>query len=563
MESSRPEDRDFSEIPSDIPSVARPTMPERQPSVRKMNFSEVALGLSESQVIFEAERCLQCGICSECLLCTDTCSTLGAINHLEQPENSVEHAGVVIIADPEAAPAVKGEDVIRAYGPKAAKPDVYAMIIRGFAAAANAMVLLGGASERPRGRGVSFLPPDPELSPEIRIGVFVCRCNDAFGWHDEMDQYVEGLTQKEEIVHAEIMPSACVPEGTAAMLKAIREKGITRVVLASCVCCPLDFVCSACTDQRSRLKDQLFHGTGVSRAMVETCNLRGEALRYLMEDSATALDRFTGLIARSVNRAKSLRPLPAPVRTYNFATAVIGESESALNSAQTLASAGLEVFMFGNEGRPLTKKLPHTNIHCFEGSEVTGMSGTLGDFQIFVKTQRFSQVIQVGAIILGEKARGQIPYISQKGLPSSILTSSIQKRGTPGTPFIYPGATSIAGLFKAYPPGIHVSKRKAGAAAAALAAAIMPRGPRQSKGFTVVVDKDLCRGCGRCIEICPYQAVTLQENRMGGWYAMVDEALCTGCGNCISVCPSNAADSPYRDQKYLEQLLGAVLVETG
>ena len=44
---------------------------------------------------------------------------------------------------------------------------------------------------------------------------------------------------------------------------------------------------------------------------------------------------------------------------------------------------------------------------------------------------------------------------------------------------------------------------------------------------------------------------------------MVDEALCKGCGNCISVCPSNAADSPYRDQQYLEQLLGAVLVETG
>jgi len=563
MESSRPEDRDFPEIPSDIPSVARPTMPERQPSVRTDNFSEVALGLSESQVIFEAERCLQCGICSECLLCTDACSTLGAINHLEQPEKSVEHAGVVIIADPEAAPAVKGEDVIRAYGPKAAKSDVYAMIIRGFAAAANAMVLLGGASQRTRGRGVSFLPPDPELSPEIRIGVFVCRCNDAFGWLNEMDQYVEGLTRKEEIVHAEIMPSACVPEGTAAILKAIREKGLTRVVLASCVCCPLDFVCSACTDQRSRLKDALFHGTGISRAMVETCNLRGEALRYLMEDSTTALTSFTGLIDRSVNRAKGLRPLPAPVRTYNFATAVIGESESVVNSAQTLASAGLEVFMFGSEDRPLTKKLSHTNIHCFEGSEVTSMSGTLGNFQIFVKTEEFSQVIQVGAIILGEKARGRIPYMFQKGLPSSILTSSIQKRGTPGIPFAYPGTTSIAGLFKAYPPGIHVSKRKTGSAAAALAAAIMPRGPRQSKGFTVVVDKDLCRGCGRCIKTCPYQAVTLQENRVGGWYAMVDEALCKGCGNCISVCPSNAADSPYRNQKYLEQLLGEVLVETG
>ena len=65
---------------------------------------------------------------------------------------------------------------------------------------------------------------------------------------------------------------------------AIREKNLTRVVLASCVCCPLDFNCTACTDQRSRLKDALFNGTGISRAMVETCNVRGEVLRWLEED---------------------------------------------------------------------------------------------------------------------------------------------------------------------------------------------------------------------------------------------------------------------------------------
>ncbi|MFH1952188.1 MAG: FAD-dependent oxidoreductase [Pseudomonadota bacterium] len=559
--SSRPGDKDFPEIPADIPSLARPTMPERQPSARKNNFTEVALGLSESQVMLEAERCLQCGVCSECLLCTEVCSHVKAIHHQEQPEESVEHAGAVIIADPDTAPPVKGEDVIRAYGPKSAKPDVNAMIIRGFAAAADAMVLLGGASQRVRGRGVSFLPPDPELSPEIRIGVFVCRCNDSFGWLDEMDRHVEGLMAGKEVAHAEVMMSACVPEGSAGILRAIREKGLTRAVLASCVCCPLDFVCSACTDQRGRLKDALFHGTGISRAMVETCNLRGEALRYLVHDRSTTLKRFTGLIGRSINRAKSLRPLPAPVRIYNFATAVIGESEAAVNSSQTLASAGLEVFMFGTREKPLTVKLPHPSIHCFEGSRVTGMSGTLGDFQIFVETEGFSQVMQVGAIILGEKARRLTPYIPQEGLPSSILTSSMQKSGLLGIPFAYPGSTSIAGLFKAYPSGVPVSKRRTGAAAAALAAAIMPRGPRQSKGFTVVVDENRCRGCGRCFRICPYQAVTLHKNSVGGWYAKVDEALCKGCGNCISVCPSNAADSPYRNQEYLEQMLRAVLVK--
>ena len=81
-ETGRPEDRDYPGIPENIPSLSRPTMPERQPGVRRDNFSEVAMGLSESQILSEAERCLQCGICSECFLCTDVC---GAIRRHSPP----------------------------------------------------------------------------------------------------------------------------------------------------------------------------------------------------------------------------------------------------------------------------------------------------------------------------------------------------------------------------------------------------------------------------------------------------------------------------------------------
>ena len=535
-------------------------MPERQPAARVENFLEVSLGLNETQVQSEVDRCLQCGICSECLKCDEVCDAIGAVRHDEQAVERMEHAGVVIIADPNAAPAVKGEDVIRAYGPKAAKSDANDMITRGFAAAARAMVILGGTSNSPKGHGISFSPPDPELSADIRVGVFVCRCNDTFGWHDEMDAYVSRLPDRDEIAHAEVMPSACVQEGTLGILRAIREKGITRAVLASCVCCPLDFVCSTCTDQRNRLKDLLFKGTGVSRAMVETCNLRGEVLCHLKNDSTLSLDLFTGLIDRSINRAKRLRSLPAPVRSYNFTTAVIGQSEAVTNSAVTLAETGHEVFMFGAPGKPLSKIVSHPNIHCFEDSVLSSVSGTLGDFQLKVESNGFSQEMHVGIVILGEKSRRIVPYIHQEALPSGTVGLSIQKNGIPGIPFFYPGVTSIAGLFLAGTPGIHVSERKKGYSAAVLAAAIMPRGPRISKGYTVVVDEDRCRGCGRCIRECAYQAVSFRGNQVGGIHAVVDEALCKGCGNCISVCPSNAADSPYRDQVYLERLLEDVLV---
>jgi heterodisulfide reductase subunit A-like polyferredoxin len=353
--------------------------------------------------------------------------------------------------------------------------------------------------------------------------------------------------------------SACTPEGVAGIVHTIRQKGLTRVVLASCVCCPLDFICTACTDQRTRLKDGLFSGTGIPRAMVETCNLRGEVLRLLKDNPELAVERFTGLLDRSINRARSLKALPAPARPYNFTTAVIGDSEAAIKSALTLAAAGMEVFLFGTPDKPLSESLHHPNIHCFDGSSVKGLRGTVGNFQVVVETSGAHQVFQVGAVILGEQSRKRIPYMPLADLPPHMVESSMQQQGVTGVPFFYPGATSIPGLFLANPPGVNVSERIKGAAAAILAAAVMPRRPRQNKGYTVVVEASLCRGCGRCIQVCPYQAVSFRPNAVGGWNSVVDEALCKGCGNCIAVCPSNAADSPYRDQRYLEQMIEEIL----
>jgi NADPH-dependent glutamate synthase beta subunit-like oxidoreductase/NAD-dependent dihydropyrimidine dehydrogenase PreA subunit len=555
----RPQDRDFSPITPDIPSQARAHMPERQPAGRQGNFAEVALGLNESQVCFEASRCLQCGACSECLECVTACEAASAIHHSACAEELTEQAGIVIIADPDAAPGIKGDDILRAYSTKTARQDVLAMTLRGFAAAADAMLLLGGGAQRLKGHGLAFSPPDPRLSADIRIGVFVCRCNNAQGWSAGLSDYVSGLVERPHIEHAEVLASACTPEGSAALIRTIREKGLTRVVLASCVCCPLDFICSACTDQRSRLKHALFSGTGISRAMVETCNIRGEVLRLLDADPVLTEQRFSGLIERSIHRTFRLKALPAPARPYNFTTAVIGDSEAALNSAMTLARAGLDVFLFGTPDKAQSETPVHPNIHHFRESSVQFIRGTIGNFEVTLDTQGVRQTMLAGAVILGEQSRKRILYMPMADLPAHIVEAAMQKRGVTGIPFFNPGATSIPGLFLANPSGIAVSDRVKGTAAAMLAAATMPRSPRQNKGYTVSVDESLCRGCGRCIGVCPYQAVSFRTNAVGGWYAVVDEALCKGCGNCIAVCPCNAADSPYRDRKYLNQMIAELL----
>ncbi|MBF0120250.1 MAG: FAD-dependent oxidoreductase [Desulfobacterales bacterium] len=551
----RPENKDFTPIPIDIPSISRQKMPERQIVARTNNFSEVALGFTEIQAIAEAERCLQCGGCCECLSCLEECGEVGAINHGEDSSELVEHCGVIIVADPNKAPEISGEDVISAYGDKNGESDLYEMIIRGYAAAGSAMTLLTQTSHRPKGHVVSFASPAESLLPDIRIGVFVCKCNSSIGWLDGMTEYVQKIKEFKDVVYTEVLNSACIADSVSHILWTIREKGITRIVLASCICCPLNFVCSACTDQRSRLKSLLFGGTGINRSMVETCNIRGEALRLTKKEPEKAMELFRGLINRSIKRARRLKNLQTVARNYNLAIAVIGESEASLNSALTLAKSGIEVLLYGSFDK---KSISYPNIHYFKDFLVTALGGTAGNFQLYVEAGEKKQVIEVGAVIIDESYRKKMKYVHKQGVEN--MEFSMQRHGISGIPFFYPGATSISGLYLCEPIERLNLKTEMGVSAAVQAASVMPRGPRQSKGYTVIVDEGLCRGCGRCFKVCHYRAISFHENKVGGWCAMVDEALCKGCGNCISVCPSNAADSPYRDQTYLENALYELLM---
>ncbi len=60
----------------------------------------------------------------------------------------------------------------------------------------------------------------------------------------------------------------------------------------------------------------------------------------------------------------------------------------------------------------------------------------------------------------------------------------------------------------------------------------------QRKGVTVPVpqvDKTLCIACGRCVDICQFNAIVLPKKT-----AVVFPEMCHGCGGCLKVCPVGA-----------------------
>ena len=52
-----------------------------------------------------------------------------------------------------------------------------------------------------------------------------------------------------------------------------------------------------------------------------------------------------------------------------------------------------------------------------------------------------------------------------------------------------------------------------------------------------VVDQKICSGCQNCLMVCPYNAISFDEDK---WVLLVNQALCKGCGACVGGCPSDA-----------------------
>jgi 2-oxoglutarate ferredoxin oxidoreductase subunit delta len=69
----------------------------------------------------------------------------------------------------------------------------------------------------------------------------------------------------------------------------------------------------------------------------------------------------------------------------------------------------------------------------------------------------------------------------------------------------------------------------------------------------IVIDEQLCKGCGLCVIACPHDLIEMSKeiNKLGFLPAVISaEALqrCTACTFCAQVCPDVAIEV-YREKK--------------
>jgi len=92
-------------------------------------------------------------------------------------------------------------------------------------------------------------------------------------------------------------------------------------------------------------------------------------------------------------------------------------------------------------------------------------------------------------------------------------------------------------------------------AAASMALALLDKGEVTISPTVSHVLTRYCTGCGKCVVVCPYTAISLGEDGKAG----VNAALCKGCGSCAAACPSDAiAPLHFTDDQLVGQIMGVL-----
>ena len=93
-------------------------------------------------------------------------------------------------------------------------------------------------------------------------------------------------------------------------------------------------------------------------------------------------------------------------------------------------------------------------------------------------------------------------------------------------------------------------------AAAAQVLSLMSRGEIEVEAATANIHEELCSGCRVCNTMCPYSAISFDDDKH---VSRVNDALCKGCGTCVAACPSSAIFAQhFTDQQIFSEIEGVL-----
>ncbi len=302
-----------------------------------------------------------------------------------------------------------------AQGPK----DIPDTVAQASAAASKAAALLSGE----RGTLIKdrVFPPEKTLSPEPRIGVFVCHCGINIGSVVNVPNVVAYAKTLPNVAHAQEMLYACSSDSQVTIKDAIAKNNLNRVVVASCT---------------PRTHEPLFQNTcreaGLNPYLFELANIREHCSWVHMKEKEKATEKAKAIVQMAVAKSALFQPLYKQKVSLINKALVLGGGVAGLTAALDIANNGYHVTLVEREKelggmlREMTElydgKKPadvlkeligkvnaNKNINILNEAKLIKVEGYLGNFKGVVQSKGSETAVDFGAAVVATGARNFEP----------------------------------------------------------------------------------------------------------------------------------------------------------
>jgi heterodisulfide reductase subunit A-like polyferredoxin/coenzyme F420-reducing hydrogenase delta subunit len=382
--------------------------------------------------------------------------------------------------------------------------------------------------------------------PPPRMGVFICECGDKVVSALEMETLINGTAKLPDVVHAARAPYWCSADGRERLLKTIRGLELDRIIVAGC---------------SPRTHESLFRETaadaGLAPGLVRMVNIREGCAWPHRDVPEAATVRAVDQIVMEVARMATLTSHPISDIVIAPAALVIGGGVAGLTAALELAHAGVPVTLIERTstlGGTAIAQAPelaadlasdvetHPGIELHLGSQIIQVDGSVGNYCVDAvhHTSHVAHHGPFGVIVVATGAPDErITKLAKLlRLPQDVGGFIPEPRVR-----LRPGSYTERGIYvcgSAHYPCDAAEAQFQAYSAASRALRHLGRGKVTVHGPAAQVDPTKCNGCGDCLKVCPFSAVTMDERIGRISLSAIDSLLCTGCGNCISICPVGA-----------------------
>jgi heterodisulfide reductase subunit A-like polyferredoxin len=321
--------------------------------------------------------------------------------------------------------------------------DIPETVTQASAAASMSMELLAEARNSLVTKRV--YPDEHDVTDEqARIGVFICHCGKNIASVVDVERVAEIASQQPNVVFATHTMYTCADSNLNNIRDMIREHRLNRIVVASCT---------------PRTHEPIFRDTlreaGLNPYLFELANIRDQCSWVHSSEPEKATGKATELMKMAVARARLLSPLTGTSFSVNQTGLVIGGGISGMTAALALADQGFKVHLversvrLGGNALDVSYTLEHDNVADFVAglvkrvensenitlhldTEVAGVAGFIGSFQVTLRHDTRDEEVACGALIVatGAGPAGTKEYLHGKSagvITQSELENQLQK----------------------------------------------------------------------------------------------------------------------------------------